>query len=328
MLQPLREVLRESVDEVLRREDSALENMLEARDRKVVLLGSGTLGRRALNLLQGMGAEVLAFCDNQSAAWGSSIQGIAVLSPQEAAELHGRSAIFFVTIWNDRHWFAETKEQLTGLGCDCVSTYAPIFWKFPETFLTLLLLNETPHRLYNDKANVLRAETLWADDESLRIYRANIAWRALGDASDLPGRPEAFTYFPQDIFLPQVTDTYLDCGAFDGDTVKEALEFCPQGMAGIYAVEADSISFEKLTDFIQTLPEAVGAKIHALQLAIGAGAANCVLNAMDHSPQKHLRTAFSWSASRLTKSSRTNRFPSSRWTLRVPNTAHCWAVER
>jgi FkbM family methyltransferase len=269
MLQPLQEVLQESVGEVLLREQTALEKILEARSRKAVLFGSGTLGRRALSLLQGVGADVLAFCDNNSAAWGSSIDGIPVLSPQEAAERHGKTAVFFVTIWNDRHWFSETKEQLTGLGCDCVSTYTPIFWKFPETFLTLLLLNEPPHRLYEDKANVLRAEALWADEESLRIYRANIAWRALGNASDLPGRPVSFTYFPQDIFLPQATDIYLDCGAFDGDTVKESLEFCPQGMKGIYAVEADSISFDKLTDFIHTLPEAIGSQIHALQIAIG-----------------------------------------------------------
>lgn len=268
-MQPLQALLHETEDEVLIREQTALEEILQKRSMKAVLLGSGTLGRRALGLLRGLGANVLAFCDNNTAEWGNRIDGVSVLSPREAAALYGKSAVFFVTIWNDRHWFAETKEQLTGLGCDCVSTYAPIFWRFPETFLTLLLLNEPPHRLYKDKANVLRAESIWGDEESLSIYRANIAWRALGDASNLPGRPEFFTYFPHELFRPRTEDTFLDCGAFDGDTVKEVLELCPQGVAAIYAVEADSISFEKLTHFIHSLPEAVGSKIHALQVAIG-----------------------------------------------------------
>ncbi len=106
---------------------------------------------------------------------------------------YGKDAIFFVTIWNDHHWYSETLAKLTGMGCKSISTYAPIFWRFPETFLTLLLLNEPPHRLYEDAVNVLKAEGLWADEESRKIYRANIAWRALGDAAELPGPPVTWT---------------------------------------------------------------------------------------------------------------------------------------
>jgi FkbM family methyltransferase len=276
MMQSLEEMLSEPVEAVKHRERYALESLLASRNNRVVLFGAGTLGRRAQSLLKSLGAQVLAFTDNNSSAWGTFVDEVPVLSPQEAAALYGKNSAFFVTIWNDRHWFSETLAQLSALGCDCISTYAHIFWRFPTTFLTLLLLNEPPHRLYEDAENVLSAEGLWADEESLHIYQANIAWRALGDASELPGRPRVFTYFPEEIFRATAEDSYLDCGAFDGDTVREILALHPQGPASIYAVEADAVSFEKLSGFIRDLPGEVGAKVHPLHIAIGKE--RCVLH--------------------------------------------------
>jgi hypothetical protein len=143
-----------------------------------------------------------------------------------------------VTIWNDHHWFSETFSKLAGLGCTLVSTYAPLFWRFPDRFLQLLLLNEPPHRVYEDAHSVLQAEHIWADEDSLHAYRANIRWRALGDASELPGRPEKNTYFPDDLFHLEETDSFLDCGAFDGDTIRELLVCTNSAIQAIHAVEA------------------------------------------------------------------------------------------
>lgn len=265
----LSELLQESVEHVKRREERALGELLLSRNMRAVIFGSGTLGRRALGLLREIGAQVLAFSDNNSASWGTSVDGVEILAPQEAAIRYGNTAVFFVTIWNDRHWFSETHAQLTALGCDCISSYAPIYWRFPENFLTLYLLNEPPHRVYLEKTNVLNAETLWADEESLRIYRANVAWRALGDASELPGRPESFTYFPDEIFRVLPEDIFLDCGAFDGDTIREVLAIHPSGLASIYAVEADALSFNKLSQFVASLPLEIRTKIHPFQFFVG-----------------------------------------------------------
>ncbi len=269
MPQSLAELLQESVESVRHREAHALEDLLTAHGRRVVLFGCGTLGKRALGLLRGLGAQVLAFTDNNRAAWGTLVEDVPVLAPEQVTELFGKDAIFFVTIWNDHHWYSQTLAKLTVLGCTSVSTYAPIFWRFPDTFLTLYLLNEPPQRLYEDIANVLAVEKLWADAESLRIYRSNIVWRALGDASELPGPPVVSTYFPKDIFRLTAEDSLLDCGAFDGDTIRQVLSIYPHGMKAIYAVEADSVSFGTLKKYILGLPSELSEKIHPVQCAIG-----------------------------------------------------------
>jgi FkbM family methyltransferase len=269
MASPLAPLFQESVDEVRQRERNALEDLLNERQRRVVLFGAGTLGKRALVLLREIGGNVLAYSDNNSAAWDTQIENIPVLSPERVAALYGNSALFLVTIWNDHHWFSETFAQLSGLGCTLISSYAPLYWRFPDTFMQLLLLNEPPHRLYLQAEAVLRAEGVWADQESLNAYRSNIRWRAVGDARDLPGRPRLNTYFPAELFTLNGSDSLLDCGAFDGDTIRQALECSDSSIRAVYAIEADSLSFARLQGFVKSLGAEISQRIRTFNCAVG-----------------------------------------------------------
>jgi hypothetical protein len=185
--------LQESVDDVRHREETALEELLALRQRRVVLFGSGNLGRQAVGALRGIGIEPLSFSDNNQERWGTQIDGLYVLSPLDAAALYGKNSVFLVTIWNAFHWFRETAQQLSNYGCDQVAPYVSLHWRFPLTFLPCLL-NDLPHKLYRDRDAVLRAAELWADLESRNIYEANIRLRALGDLDGIPGRPIENTY--------------------------------------------------------------------------------------------------------------------------------------
>ncbi len=263
-------LFQESVDQVLARERHALQDLLDQRDGRVVLFGAGTLGKRAFSLLTGIGAPPLALSDNNPQSWGSEVEGVPVLPPEEAAHRYGNSALFLVTIWNDRHWFRETYRQLTALGCTLVSSYAPLFWRFPDNFLQLVLLNAPPHLVYMQAEEVLRAEHIWADAQSADIYRANIRWRALGDPLDLPGRPSENTYFPRDLFQIKPGESFLDCGAFDGDTITQSLAAGGDSIRHIYAVEADSNSFSRLQQFAARLPADLHQRVDLYSCAVGA----------------------------------------------------------
>ncbi len=268
---PLTALFEEPVEAVRYRERNALGELLGRTARRVVLFGAGTLGRRALTLLREMKCEILAFSDNNPIVWDSQIEGVPVLSPEQAAFRYGKTALFLVTIWNDRHWYSETNSELTGLGCELVSTYAPLFWRFPDTFLQLYLLNEPPHKVYEAASAVLEAENIWADVQSVHVYRANIRWRALGDARDLPGRPQVNTYFPEDLFRLDSGDSVLDCGAFDGDTIRQLLSVCGSNVGDIHAVEADAISFRRLQEYASTtLKLDRRRRIHLYSCALGA----------------------------------------------------------
>jgi FkbM family methyltransferase len=117
---------------------------------------------------------------------------------------------------------------------------------------------------------VLQAERIWSDEDSLHAYRANIRWRALGEASDLPGRPEEHTYFPAELFHLDPTDSVLDCGAFDGDTIRELLACTDPTVQSIHAVEADAISFGRLREFVDALERNIRSRISLYNFAVGS----------------------------------------------------------
>jgi FkbM family methyltransferase len=269
MLSPLREILTEPISAVKQREASALTNLLLSRQNRCVIFGAGTLGGKAVSLLREIGIEPLALCDSNPDRWGTTRSSLIVLSPADAAAQFGANAVFFVTIWNDFHWYRDTLAKLTSLGCTSVSSYAPIFWRFGNRFMDLLLLNEPAHRLYQHLDEVFDAEHLWADEESLATYRSNIMWRAKGDPSHLPYPAPQNTYFPSNIFKLSPEEVLVDCGAFDGDTLRLLLSLVPDFKA-FYAVEADTVSIQKLRSYIRTLQPHVAAKVHELDCAVGA----------------------------------------------------------
>lgn len=266
----LQEIFRESVAEVREREQSALAHYLAATNNRCVLFGTGSLGRRAMAELKRIGIQPLAMSDNNPALWGTAIEGTPLLSPKDAAEQFGSDAFFFITIRNERHWYKETLEQLKSLGCKHIASAAALGWRFADTLLPFLLY-ELPHTLYEQSDQVLLAAQLWQDDASRAEYLANIRLRALGDPSGLPKPTILFeeSYFLDEIFEAKPGDTMLDCGAFDGDTIRDVIARQPD-FGSIDAVEADTNSFAKLEAYVANLDSRQSEKIHLHQCAVGA----------------------------------------------------------
>ena len=264
----LEEILSEPVSRVVEREHHELHRLLTVRNGRCVLFGAGNLGRRALAALGSIGVQPLALSDNNPYLWGTSLDGITVLPPEEAADRFGRSAHFFIAIRNENHWYRETFDQLTGLGCAHLSSGEPIAWRFPEMFPSFLSY-DLPHKLFEQADRVQRAAEIWADEASRAEYLAQVRLRALGDPYGLSQPAMEESYFLDDVFDLGPEDTFLDCGAFDGDTIRDLIER-KKGIGRIEAVEADSRSFARLAQYVSTLDPALHNRIRLHQCAVGS----------------------------------------------------------
>ncbi|MGA8289760.1 MAG: hypothetical protein WB950_13705, partial [Acidobacteriaceae bacterium] len=160
------QISSESTANVRLRENTVLDHLLAECKRQCVIFGAGTMGQRALSALQSMGVHPLSFADNNPVLWGKSVDGIPILSPEDAAELFGEDAVFFIAIRNENHWYRETFDQLAHLGCTHISSSEPIAWRFPDKFPPFLLYS-LPHNLYAHAEDVARVAELWADEESI-----------------------------------------------------------------------------------------------------------------------------------------------------------------
>jgi len=272
MFDELETLLNEDISSVIDREHAAFDRLAAPFDEKsIVLFGAGQLGRKTLAGLRRRGIEPLAFSDNNVALWNKSIDGLRVIPPQEAAQKYGEKAVFVVTIFSGNlsgYRLAQTKEQLLALKCLKVISFGFLFWKYAEIFLPYYFL-DLPHKVYQQSRDIKKVFSLWADEQSCYVYTAQLRWRMQLDFDGLPGPASGRPYFPLDIFSLADEEVFVDCGAYDGDTIKDFLQIRRSFSGKIIALEPDPQNFQKLQNFTSTLPVDIKEKVTVLPLAAG-----------------------------------------------------------
>lgn len=264
-------ILSETRAHAVEREQTTFDKLAAPFERSLVLFGAGNLGRKALAGLRKAGIEPHAFSDNDERAWGSTVEGLPVLSPAEAIAKYGATSTFVMTIWRgegtDR--MPDRIAALKKLGCERVVPFASLFWKHASEFLPHYALN-LPHRLC-EQADLVRAGLDLFEDEASRFeYLAQIKWRMLLDFDTLPNPVKHEIYFPGDLFTIRKDEVFVDCGAFDGDTVRRFLLHRPDFAGRIKAFEPDPMNFDKLKGYVATLGADLQRRIDVYPYAIGS----------------------------------------------------------
>jgi len=261
-------IFSEPLSSVLERERTAFDRLLEDCGNRIVLFGAGNLGCKALACLRTVRVEPLAFADNGHARWGTQVDGVPVLSPKEAAERYGASALFVVTIWSLGHFYAETRLKLETMGCLRIAPTAQLRWKFADRLLPDYC-NDLPHKVYQHAPDVHRAASIWSDDCSRQEYLNQVRWRALGDLNVLGPPVSEKQYFLESLYRIKENEIFIDCGAYTGDTAEQVIQRSP-AFSRIVAIEADPKNFERLTKWIATLDAPLFSRIHALRVAVSS----------------------------------------------------------
>jgi len=257
-------LLSQGAEKVLSVQREKMEHLLAQNGEKFILFGSGKLGQTALNGLRKVGITPLAFTDNSPVLWGKNIDGVDILSPNEAKQRFGHKAIFVITVYTSN----PVRRQLEEMGVTFIS-FAELSWQYPQTLLPHYAM-DLPHSIFFQADKVRQTMSVWEDDISRNEYLAQINWRISLNPSVLPNsnNPQQM-YFQRDVFSFSPSDTIVDCGAFDGDTIRE---FRRQKISyrRLIAIEPDPINCQKLKEYLSTLPEDLRNKISVHQNAVGA----------------------------------------------------------
>jgi FkbM family methyltransferase len=264
-----------------RDERTVFDRLARGRQDRVVLLGSGGLGRRALAGLRAYGVEPLAFADNSIGRQGTTIDGVRVMSPADTAREFGANAVFVVTIWgaNSPHRFEQSREQLRALGCDVVVSFPQLFWKYPRATLPHYLM-DLPHQILEQKQDVRAAYDLCEDDASRVEYVSQVRFRLLADFDGLSHPVKHPQYFPDDLFAWRSDEWILDGGAYDGDTVRSLVALHGANFGHLHAFEPDPSNFAKLTAAVAALSAELQAKFTCSQVALASEAGTLHLDAL------------------------------------------------
>jgi FkbM family methyltransferase len=260
-----------SQEQALRRETSAFA-VMAGEARQVVIAGCGHLGRVALTGARRAGLEVVGFADNNAQRWGGSLEGLPVMSPADAVSRYNRQAFFVVAIYNG----TPSRTQLRDLGCDRVVPYPLFFWQFSRHMPEEDRL-ELPHRILEQVEDMRLGYGLLGDVRSRQEFAAQIAWRCTLDYDGLPQPDDpADMYFDPSVVRLSAAESLVDCGAFDGDSIRMFLARTSGMFHRIDALEPDPENRAALERYLTTLPEADRARISVSPF--GAGDVNATVS--------------------------------------------------
>ena len=212
---------------------------------QTILMGAGALGRKCLKGLRLLGREAVCFCDNNPALWGQSVEGLPVLSPSAAAERFADDHLFLICIWHPgKTGIKQLQRQLQQLGCRHIAPFSELFLEHPTLFL--------PHGLFDDPATLAQhrhridtAHELFEGPDK-EEFDAQIRLRAEGHFAGLNDPVTGLQYFPDDLIQLHDSEYFVDCGAYNGDTLGDFLASSEGRFSKYVACEPDPANFTAL----------------------------------------------------------------------------------
>jgi len=142
-----------------------------------------------------------------------------VLSAAEAVERYGQTACFVVTIYQGL--LGSSPAYISWLSTG--GAFCALLWKHADIFIPQCCL-ELPHRLVEQSDRIRQCYAMLA----MNRRGANCANSCSGgialDFSALsPPLNANETYFPMDLLSPVPEEVFVDCGSFDGESIRASI---------------------------------------------------------------------------------------------------------
>ena len=213
---------------------------LAKSERPIVMYGMGNGADKIIAVCEKYGIEISDFFASDGFVRGHSFHGKTVLSYSAIKEKYeGQNPIILLSFASS---LPDVMSLVRRVSEEC-EMYAPDVPVFGETLFTIEFFEQNRNR-FEAVFNSL------ADDESKRIYKNVISYKLTGNIAYLWDSESEKSKVYQELLDCNNINSYVDLGAYNGDTVKEMLFFNPS-LKSVIALEPDSRNFRKLTEYTQ-----------------------------------------------------------------------------
>ena len=235
--------LHASLDHIGRQE-------LFADGAPVLIYGAGNVGKDVFRLLTARGVSVPGFLD-RNAKPGTALQGVPVWQPDDASALavQRNRCHVVIGIFNFNVDIPPIVGALNALGYDRVISFMDLHDAFPDGLGDRFWL--TSRSYYADlEPQVTAGYELWEDAASRDLYASILRGRFTHNTATLPKPGVGPQYFAPDLPAWTTPLRFVDCGAYDGDTLKQLAE-TGLGIEAVAAFEPDPVNFIKLANYVR-----------------------------------------------------------------------------
>lgn len=209
------------------------------REKNVILWGTGGMANHTLRLLLKYNIVPKATCDNNKEMWGKQLcidkYEVPVLSYEEMKKSYDDYAIVLaVSIKNA----LEIKDQLIKAGEKHKIFHVQNPFKVEECFLKI-------------DESMIGLKKAFNDSLSQKIYLEFLKYKATGNMFELIKKKDGNTFFDDSIIVRKKNHTFVDVGAYTGDTICRFLQFCGGDYDQIIGFEADEGNAEAANCFLK-----------------------------------------------------------------------------
>jgi FkbM family methyltransferase len=163
---------------------------------------------------------------------------------------------------------ADRIRQLKTVGCEVVLSFGFLFWKYHQVFLPHYCL-DLPEKVLLQRERIHAAMQLWSDDYSREEFVAQVGFRTTIDYDLIRRSVEGKHYFPPNLYSLAEDEVFVDCGAYDGDTILDFVDETRGRFHSIFPFEPDGVTYPRLLQRISQLEDGVRERVHPLQAAVG-----------------------------------------------------------
>jgi FkbM family methyltransferase len=230
--------MRRYIDKLLAQKRDYRQEVIDITERYhyVVFYGCGAILNSIVDSwYKKVGRKIDYCCDSDGRKWGKLFCGIQCLPPGELMAIKEKCAVF-VTIGDFKPVYNFLKES----GFPCVNQ----LYKYDLDAAEFLSRYEQE----DVSAKLNKTYELLGDEQSQRVFKAIIT-RVLGDGSNIDIMMEVCEgnqYFPPDLIELSDHESFVDIGAFNGDTVQEFVGRAQGKFDWIFSFEVDAFNFKVL----------------------------------------------------------------------------------
>lgn len=218
----------------------------EFRNKNIYLYGAGTRGRVALENLNhlGLGNNIVGYIDDVSQGDGGMYCDKQVWTIRDVCQSGDLNAIFIISTY-----------AVSEMCCKLMKNNIPSERIY---FLPELLVDDIDINIFrNNKDKIRKVYEDLEDFLSKYIYKSLFDVYLNGNIGILSRTKGDLQYFPignsavaiQEFLLLE-NECFIDCGAFDGDTIKSFKNVTGDKYSKIWAFEPESNNFRRLSDYV------------------------------------------------------------------------------
>jgi FkbM family methyltransferase len=235
----------------------------------VLIYGAGNVGKDVFSILTRRGISVAGFLDRQAQP-GAAWSGVPIHTPDDPklSAAQRQRAHVVIGIFNAFVEIPPIVALLKKLGYGRVTNFLELHDQFAEELGDRFWLTARPYYCSQEQP-VMAGYELWSDEVSRDLYAKTLKFRCSLDYDVLPAPERDNQYFVKDLPPWPAPLRFVDCGAFDGDTLRH-LAAAQIPVAAIAAFEPDPANFAKLAQFVRTNAAAMPDQVCLFPCGVGS----------------------------------------------------------